>query len=157
MIRMNKTSLLTVAVIVLFLMNIGMIAFLMLTKPPRPEDGRGGEGNPKQIIIDRLHFDQDQVERYEALILQHRQEIRTAGDAIEQTKMELYGTMSSPDAAAEDSMIAVIGGLLQRIEHAHFRHVLAIKALCRPEQMKDFNEFSEELSGLFQPKDRRPR
>lgn len=153
---MNKTSLLTVAVIVLFLMNIGMIAFLIFTKPPRPEEGRGREGNPKQVIIERLHFDREQVEQYEALILQHRQEIRTAGDAIEQTKKELYSTLSAPDAAVEDSLIGVIGGLLERIEHAHFKHVLAIKALCRPEQIKDFNEFSEELSGLFQPKEHRP-
>jgi hypothetical protein len=153
---MNKTSLLSIAVIALFLMNIGMIAFFFISRPPRPED-RDTNGGPKRIIIERLHFDRDQIDRYETLIRQHRQEVQTAGDQIEQVKKELYGTLSAPNSAAEDSLIAVVGGLLQRIEHAHFRHVLAIKALCRPDQMKDFDSFSEELSGFFAPKERRPR
>lgn len=156
MIRMNKTSLLSIAVIALFLMNIGMIAFFVITKPPRPED-REGNGGPKEIIIERLRFDRDQIDRYEALIRQHRQEVQSAGGQIEQVKKELYGTLSAPNPAAEDSLIAVIGELLRQIEHAHFRHVLAIKALCRPDQMKDFDTFSGELSGFFAPKERRPR
>ncbi|MBP9211379.1 MAG: periplasmic heavy metal sensor [Bacteroidetes bacterium] len=153
---MNRSSLLTTAVVVLMVMNIALIIFMFVTKPPHPE-GPGGPGRPKQIIIERLRLDREQVERYEALIEQHRNTIRETSERVEGVRRELYATLSSPDAAKEDSLTAVLGTLLQSIERAHFDHVLAVKGLCRPDQMKEFDAFSRELVELFSPKEQRRR
>ena len=37
----------------------------------------------------------------------------------------------------------------KEIEKTHFQHFLEIKALCRPEQIEDFNLLSEELARIF--------
>jgi hypothetical protein len=153
---MNRSSLLTIAVVALMLMNIALIIFVFVARPPRP-DGPGGPGRPKEVIIERLRLDREQMEQYEVLIDRHRSSIRESSDRIEEVRRQLYATLSAPDAAKEDSLTAVLGTLLQRIERAHFDHVLAVKGLCRPDQMKEFDAFSQELAELFAPKEQRRR
>ncbi len=156
MIFMNKTRLLTVAVVVLFLMNIGIISFLLLNKPPRPDGERNGEG-PKRLVIERLHFDKDQVDRYDGLIEQHQKTMRAADDEIMQLKRELFSLLPSSDQSRKDSLIADINSVQRRIEHAHFDHFSGIRMICRPDQMNDFNALSRELADLFSSKGPRPR
>lgn len=153
MIFMNKTTLLTIAVVVLFLLNIGVISFLIMNKPPRPE---GGEG-PKRIIIERLRFNKEQADRYEELIEKHKSEIGPINDEIAAAKNRLYKTLPSPDPVKEDSLTAAIGRLQERIEHIHFQHFLAIKQLCRTDQISDFDALTNDLSEYFSPKERRPK
>ncbi len=152
---MNKTTLLTVAVVVLFLMNAGIISFLLLNKPPRPDGGRNGEG-PKRLVIERLHFDKDQIDRYDALIEQHQMTIHSADEEILQLKQELFSLLPSPDQAREDSLIERISAVQRRIERAHFDHFSGIRKICRPDQMNDFNALSRELAEIFSPKEHRP-
>lgn len=162
---MNKTRLLSFAVAVLMLMNIGIVAFFFITRPPHPE-GPGGPGGPegpeggrrpKDLIIERLHLDHDQIGQYDKLIEEHRAVIHTTSEEMDRVRHDLYSTLPSPDAARTDSLTRVLGTLVQRIERAHFDHVTGIKGLCRPDQMRDFNAFSEELADIFMPKQPRPR
>ncbi len=153
---MNKTKLLTIAVAVLFLMNVGVISFLLLNKPPRPDGDRNGEG-PKHIIIERLRFDKAQIDRYDSLIEQHQQTIRSADEEIMLLKRKLFSLLPSPDPAKEDSLIERIGTVQRRVEHAHIDHFSGIRMICRPDQMNDFNSLSHELAELFLPKERRPQ
>jgi protein CpxP len=152
MIFMNKTTLLTIAAVVLFLLNIGVISFLIMNKPPRP-----GEEGPKRIIIERLRFNTEQADRYEDLIEQHKREIGPINDEIAATKNQLYKTLPSPDPVKEDSLTALIGRLQERMEHIHYRHFLAIKQLCRADQRNDFDALTNDLSEYFSPKERRPK
>jgi protein CpxP len=156
MIFMNKTRLLTVAVVVLFLMNIGIISFLLLNKPPRPDGERNGEG-PKRLVIERLRFDKDQVDRYDGLIEQHQKTMRAADDEIMQLKRELFSLLPSSDQSRKDSLIADINSVQRRIEYAHFDHFSGIRMICRPDQMNDFNALSRDLADLFSSKGPRPR
>ncbi|MBP6673471.1 MAG: periplasmic heavy metal sensor [Bacteroidetes bacterium] len=153
---MNKTRLLSFAVVILFLMNIGMISFFLLNRPPRPDGENRGDG-PKRMIIDRLRFDKEQIDRYDALIEEHQRAVRSADEEIMQLKRELFSQISSPDPSREDSLIVKIGDVQRRIEHAHIAHFSGIRMICRPDQLNDFNGLSRELAQLFSPKERRPR
>ena len=153
---MNKTRLLSFAVVILFLMNIGMISFFLLNRPHRP-DGENRRDGPKRMIIDRLRFDKEQIDRYDALIEEHQRAVRSADEEIMQLKRELFSQISSPDPSREDSLIIKIGDVQRRIEHAHIAHFSGIRMICRPDQLNDFNGLSRELAQLFSPKDRRPR
>lgn len=148
---MNKTALLTAAVIILFLMNIGIVTFLLLNRPPRPD----GEG-PKRIVIERLRFDNEQAGRYELLIREHHRTIRAADEEIKRIKRELYTMLASPDPLREDSLIARLGETQQRIEKAHITHFSGIREICRPDQQEEFKRLSGELAEIFSPKGRRP-
>lgn len=156
---MEKTKLLTIAVIGLLLINIGTLGFLLLNgkehRPPH-EDGRP---EPKEIIIEKLHFDAAQQKEYDNLIRWHRGEITRLDGNIRQAKNELYAQLSQADVQAKvkDSLIAVINSNQKQIEATHFKHFEDIKKLCHKDQMDDFDALTEELSRIFAPKPHGPR
>jgi hypothetical protein len=154
---MEKTKLLTIAVIGLLVINFGTLGFLLLSgKGHRPpHDGRP---EPKEIIIDKLHFDADQQKEYTKLIKWHRSEIARLDDNIRHAKNELYSQLNKADVniKAKDSLITVINSNQKQIEETHFRHFEDIKKLCRKDQLDDFNGLTEELSRIFAPKPHGP-
>ncbi len=157
---MNKTRLLTLAVVALLAINIGLLAFLFFGKPPAgPPRGEpaGGQEGPKQVIIDKLHFDDEQVARYETFIGQHRAVIKPLNEDIRETKSRLYATLSDEITTGKDSLVNRLGDLQVQIENAHYDHFLEIKALCTVQQMADFKVLSGELAEYFAPTKLRQR
>lgn len=155
---MEKTKLLTIAVIGLLLINFGALGFLLLNgrehRPPHR-----GRPEPKYEIIEKLHFDATQQKEYDKLIEWHQANIGQADDEIREAKNELYSQLSKPavDSKVKDSLINVINSNQKKIEEIHFKHFEDIKKLCHKGQLNDFNALSEELSKLFAPKHHKPR
>ncbi len=141
---MNKTKFLSIAVIVLVLLNLGTLAFFWMKRPPHPMQ----EG-PKKIIVERLHFDVEQVAAYDKLIVQHQQEVKAKQQEIGAAKTVLYEQLKSDDLSRKDSLIMVIGQVHQQMEAIHFQHFSDLKKLCKDEQIKAFDELTAELAGYF--------
>jgi Spy/CpxP family protein refolding chaperone len=147
---MNKIRSLSFLALALFLTNIGLLVFIY----------NGGNNNPKEkgprnIIIKKLSFSEDQVAQYDKLIEQHRKEIRTTEESIRKTKQQLYITLKSDTAAvANVQYLDELGKLQMEIEQIHYAHFLDIKKLCKTNQLPAFNSLTEELSEHFthQPK-----
>ncbi|CAN5402356.1 hypothetical protein BH10BAC1_BH10BAC1_01970 [soil metagenome] len=153
---MNRTKLLTIAVIGLLLINLGTLAVMMMQKPPRPPHGDmpppRGEG-PKQIIIDRLHFDVMQEKDYELLIADHKMQTKKLHDSSKELHDKLYSLLKGQgDKNNEsDSLILEIANNQKSIENLNFSHFNAIKNICKGTQVEDFNKLVEELGMLFSP------
>lgn len=150
---MTKIKLLTIAVVGLLLVNIGILAFLFLRKPMHPPGERSIRGNvtPKNIIIERLHFDKEQVIQYEKLIELHQQELRDLDGQIRATKNQLYSTLANDSNAGKDSLQAKLGEIQKQIEATHYNHFTEIKKLCKPEQLESFNALTHDLAKFFAP------
>lgn len=145
---MSKIKLLTISVIALILINIATLAFFFF-KGPRPM----GKKNPKEIVIEKLHFDENQVASYDALINIHSEEVKSLNDAILKTKNNLYSELSKTDnKTVIDSLLMQLATQQGEIEKTHFNHFLAIKKICKPEQIEDYNALTKELSKIFSPK-----
>ena len=155
---MNRTKLLTIAVIGLLLINLGTLGVMMMHKPPRPPHGEmpppNGEG-PKQMIIDRLHFDNAQQKQYQVLIDEHKKKTNELHDASKELHDQLFSLLKTDvvDKAKADAIIQQISDNQKAIDNLNFDHFQKIKSICKPEQVKDFNELAGELAGLFGPKD----
>lgn len=147
---MNKTKFLGIAVVALLALNIGTIAFFTLKNPPRHM-----EAGPRNIIVERLHFDAEQEAAYDALIAKHRLDIRAKNQEIAAAKTALYTLLQSGDFSKKDSLITAIGQLQQQVENIHFQHFGDIKNLCKGEQIQAFNEMTADLAGYFSPKGKR--
>jgi hypothetical protein len=149
---MTKIKLLSIAVIGLLLINIGILAFLFLRKhvPPPDRPMRGREG-PKNIIIERLHFDKEQVAQYEKLIEQHQQNLQQLDGQIRMTKNQLYSTLATDNIAGKDSLANKLGEIQRQIESVHYNHFTDIKKLCKPEQLENFNALTHDLAKFFAP------
>jgi len=147
---MDKIKLLTIAVISLLLLNLGTLGFLVLNKP----NGFGRPGmrpEPKELIIEKLHFDKQQQKDYENLIYWHRTTIAGIEDQIHETKNRLYLQLlkTDVDKTGKDSLINALAVYQKQIETTHFTHFQDIKRLCRPDQLEDFYDLTEELSRIF--------
>jgi len=150
---MSKIKLLTIAVLLLLLANIGLVTFLVLNKPPHMPPPRMGmnEQEPKRIIIEKLHFNENQIAQYESLIDEHKQKMQLLTDNFKQTKNNLYNTLADDNGVTKDSLINQLAVLQSKIESTHYNHFIAIKKICLPNQLANFNELSKELSTFFSP------
>jgi len=146
---MDKIKVLTVGVIALLLLNFGTLGFLLLSGPKH--DRRPPHREPKEIIIDKLQLDATQQASYRTLIDWHRGTIDSLDHQIRSTKNELYLqlTQKTVDIKTKDSLIARLANDQKAIEETHFKHFQDIKNLCKPEQMNNFNDLTEELSRIF--------
>lgn len=149
---MNKTKLLSVAVIALLVLNFGILGFLFLSKKHEPN----GRKMPREIVIEKLHFDENQIVEYEKIIEEHQKAIRNLDDSIRKTKNELYQLLNEEkiNSAQKDSLYLQLANYQKQIETTHFNHFLEIKRLCKKEQLADYKNLTEELSKIFSNKPR---
>ena len=149
---MEKTKLLTITVFGLLLLNLGTLSFLFFNsrKEHRPTHDRH---NPKEIIIDKLHFDAAQQKEFGKLIQRHQGEIKKLDGNIREAKNELYKQLSKVEVnvKTKDSLIMLLNTYQKQIEETHFKHFEDIKKLCHQDQMESFNALTEELVRLFAP------
>jgi protein CpxP len=148
---MNKTKLLTLAVIALFIINILTISFLFFKKGPRPNEGK--RPRPREIVINKLGFDAQQIETYELLINDHKSNIGELDDKIKDAKNDLYQQLALLDnKKTTDSILNTLSKYKSQIEILHYNHFLDIKKLCKPEQLDSYNDLTMELAKIFAPK-----
>lgn len=156
---MSKTKLLSIAVIGLLVINIAIVGFLLLKKPPirpegRPPMGQDGrppmqDEGPKKIIAERLHLDKEQVAAFEKLIIAHQGSVNALDDSMRNAKNDLYLSLQSETFAGKDSLVNLLGALQKKIELIHYEHFADIKKICKPDQLGDFEKLTNELSGFF--------
>ncbi len=156
---MNKTKLLTIAVVGLLILNLGMMAlFLFNGKPPQHQGGPEGEG-PKKIIIERLNFDEGQQKQYEGIITEHRSKTKELNKRSRDLHDELYSLLKNNtiDKTISDSLIKTITENQKAKEDLNFDHFQKIKAICKSDQLERFNGLVIDLTHLFSPKNGPPR
>jgi protein CpxP len=147
---MNKNKLLIFLIAGLLISNILLIVFMMNGRGPG--HGPPHHEGPRQIIIERLHFDEAQIKQYELLIQDHRKSITNGELQLQNLKNTLYSNLRSPEnKTVTDSLINSITAVQNKIEHVHYAHFEDIKKLCKPEQLNDFNELAGDLAKLFGP------
>ncbi len=159
---MERTKLLTVAVLGLLLLNLVTISFLLLRSRtqrapnrPIPPDGDG----PSRILIERLHFDSRQQQQYQTLIAAHQQQTRLLAEQSVQLYRDYYGLLEKtpPDTMQARALSSQIAQNQRAQAELNFAHFEEIKALCRPDQQPAFRALVSDLSRLFGRQPRRPR
>lgn len=157
---MDKIKLLKISVILLVLLNISVIVFMMFSNQSNKHHFDNNEAphgmgrfrpEPREIIIEKLNFDNNQIEQYKKLINWHRNQISSLEDSIYMSKNELYMMLSKNEININkrDSLIKKLGEHQSEIEKVHFKHFQDIKSICRKSQLDDFNDLTMNLAQLF--------
>ncbi len=142
---MNRFKILSVICVGLILTNLLLIWFFVINNP-----GRHHKERPKKIIIEKLQLTQDQIKDYEKLIQWHASETRKAEDELFDLKNKLYSTLITNDSLFQkDSLLILINKKQLNMEQIHYQHFSDIKKLCKPNQLKAFEELTLEISNLF--------
>lgn len=153
---MNKTRLLSTAVIGLLVINLGVLYLLFFSRPMHPPGRPPGPERPKEIIISTLHLDKEQIAQYEKLIQQHISTVAAFEEEINKTKNSLYLILSDTSLTGKDSLVNRLGELQKKIETVHYNHFADIRKLCKREQLVFFSSLTNELAHFFAPNKNTP-
>ena len=150
---MNKIILINNDVIRLLVINIEVLAIIFLKHSPPPlNDMARGEG-PKKIIIERLKFNSEQEKEYEIIIIEHRTKTKELNKKSRELHDELYSLLinNTINKTTSDSIIQIIAENQKAIDNLNFDHFQKIKAICKNEQIENYNNFILDLTHLFGP------
>jgi len=145
---MSKIKIISFAAVGLLVLNLALIAVLFTHKKHGPLPAE----RPRNIIIEKLKFDDDQIKEYDKLIIEHRSAIEKQEKEILSNKNRLYSSLSgNTDSLLVISLEQQLGLLQIGIEQIHYKHFQQIKNLCRPDQLDPFNELMKNVSAIFSP------
>ena len=146
---MNKIKVLSWTVVILIILNIGLVSFFIFTKPPHPH---GPNKEPKHLIIDRLSFTDEQIEKYDLLINEHRSKVTSLEHQLKEVKEKLYTQLEhQKNDTNENLLFEEIGLIHENIEKVHFDHFVQLRAICKGDQLLAFDELISELTIIFRP------
>ncbi len=149
---MNKVKFLTILVSSLFILNVALLTFMFLHKPPHLRKKKQN----KNFIIQTLQLDQDQILLFENLTEQHKKETRTAAHGMQNTRREIYKLLAGDiNESVKDSLVKQVGDFQMNLENAHLEYFTGIKEICRKDQMDKFAKLTLELEKLFSHKGRK--
>jgi hypothetical protein len=145
---MSKERFLLIAVVFLLVLNGGVIAYLIF--------GRSGPPKPPQLfelIINRLHLDENQQEKFFALRDEHRSTMDSLDAAFEKTVRNYLGLLSSDHLAVnvQDSLENVLAAIEKRKASHTLIHFQQVKELCNVEQKREFEKLLPELTRILLP------
>lgn len=153
---MKKETLLTIAVLALLLLNFGTLGFLFFRRPPLPPGERPGPLD--RHIVERLHLNAEQKAAFERLKTAHHEQMQ-AFDHAQRDALGNYFALLKNDTvlpAQKDSLLAVVQDIQKNRATVTFQHFTDLKALCTPEQKKDFDALVPELMQVILPQGGRP-
>jgi protein CpxP len=157
---MQKSTFISILAVGLLVSNLLLVGFVMYNKAAHNPEGshprqQRHEG-PRNIIIERLNFSEEQVVKYDELIQWHRSEIGRTDHKIMELKNELYSTLgNNTDSNTKAAIIASIANTQQEIEQIHYKHFENIRDLCTDRQKPVFDELTKEIASLFAPPHKR--
>ncbi|HMS66125.1 MAG TPA: Spy/CpxP family protein refolding chaperone [Ignavibacteria bacterium] len=173
----DKNKLLTAAVIVLLITNIGILSLLWFDRSPvnsfeknshgkrppgermppqdgipRPDRMPPGDG-PKDFIIRELNLNEKQIEEFGNLVKEHQTEMRELKDKIRNEKEELWDSMSgkATDKNSVERITSEIGNNQKQIELITLRHFQKVRDLCNDDQKKKFDEIIKDVLRMMGP------
>lgn len=141
---MNKLRFISLIALGLLLSNAILVYFL-LQKP-----GHHRPGQQKNVVIERLHFDENQVKQYELLIQKHQDDITETEGRVMVLKTALYKSLATNgNTLLKDSLINELGKVQIAIENIHYQHFQAIRTLCNKGQFADYDSLTNDIAKIF--------
>jgi periplasmic protein CpxP/Spy len=142
---MSKIKFLTISVAALLIANIAFALFFFAGR-----HGHRRPQEPREIIVERLHFTKEQETQYEGLILSHRSSVVAIDREILRMRNELYNHLNDSIVwPGRDSIERQLAQLQIQIEAANYDHFMAIRGLCTNEQLPLFQQLSTDIAQIF--------
>lgn len=147
---MSKIKLLYGFIALLLLLNTGLMVVL-LTQNQRLEHERPHHKRPKELIVKQLHLDTAQEAQFEESMRWHHAHIQKLDDSVRTVRKELYQLLqqSTPDDNRKNELLEQFSALQSKVEQTHWQHFSELKQICRPDQLENFAELTEQLMQLF--------
>ncbi|MEO1449055.1 MAG: hypothetical protein AAFV07_05970 [Bacteroidota bacterium] len=100
-------------------------------------------------MINRLGFDESQIQAYAVLIDAHMEQVKEKEQALGAIKEELYKTLGTAGKKDLADQWEKLSEQVVKIEQLHYQHFAEIRALCRKNQLPAFQELIKDLAQIF--------
>jgi periplasmic protein CpxP/Spy len=140
----KKIKYLTIAVFALIAVNISLIAFLMLPKPPR-DHGRDGRMHNKgaEFLMNRLELTDDQKAIFEQDFKAHKSRKDSTDKIIWDKKRMIFKCAITGDSIRAQAIIQEMNDIHSANEMEMYNHFQKMKQICTPEQLDRLNKVIE--------------
>ena len=122
---MNKQKFYIIIIGVLILINLTLMWLFF------NQNNSSKKCGPRDMIIEALHFDDEQIREYDLLIKDHRILMRKG-------KSELYNFRKSYFLTDSDSALSLLSNSYSNLENINKNHINEIMEICNSSQKEDF-------------------
>lgn len=136
----SNNKILSVAVVLLIIVNIALVIFMIKGKG-RPGERKGGE--PFEMMVKELNMTDQQQKDFKVQKEEHFKSIRPLFDSLRRAKTSLFSLIKLPEAS--DSLVDLYTrkiseqqSTIDKLTYAHFKKV---RSLFTAEQQPKFDEF----------------
>ena len=123
--NMNKQKFYIIIIGVLILINLTLMWLFF------NQNNSSKKCGPRDMIIEALHFDDEQIREYDLLIKDHRILMRKG-------KSELYNFRKSYFLNDSDSALSLLSNSYSNLENINKNHINEIMEICNSSQKEDF-------------------
>ena len=116
--------------------------FIQLISDEKPEQ------NPRNLVIEKLGFDAQQTADYDALVIEHKQQVARHQAEIKKMRLEMEQLMVQGDRTTAYGRAESIGTSQRDIELLNFKLCLAIEGLCTDNQKVEFEQLLQTVPDL---------
>jgi len=145
---MSKTKFLTVALILLLVLNAVTLFIVFHMHLGQKQHERHNEESPANFIIESLKLDADQQKQFADLRQQHQafaKNIHEEGKKLHDEYFDLLKT-DNPDKTKVDSIATLMAYHQKELELFTFDHFQKLRAICRDDQKKLFDQTIDEIA-----------
>jgi protein CpxP len=144
----NNNKILTIAVVLLLLTNIGLVAFMMLGgKGKKAGDKRQGNREPFAMMVKELGMTEQQQKDYRQLKEAHFKSVRPLFDSIRAAKTAFYSLIKG--GSVSDSVLneytAGISAKQAALERETFEHFRQVRNIFTSEQQPKYDSFLQKM------------
>lgn len=145
----NKVLLFIIGI--LLLANVTMFLFFLRMKEPAKKEHRGERRkSPVAIFVEKdLHFNQQQMAKFEKLRSEHRQNIKSMAESLRLAKVQFYGLLKNINIY--DSLLqrdaSRIGQIQKSLDLQAFQNFRELRALCNPAQQPRYDSLISDIIG----------
>ena len=137
---MEKSKLLTFAVVGLLLLNFATLGFIFIQHPPRGFPPQGMKDNaPADFIVHELNFNDTQKTEFMKLVAEHRKDMDNLREKDRENHKKLFDQLGISDTLSVNSVLQTIGNTQSDMAKITFTHFQKVNNLCTPEQRNKFN------------------
>lgn len=135
---------------ILVILNLVLIGLLIAPKFGKRDSDRKDrdQGDRRSAYIaKKLSFTDSQIETYDSLNTNHRQETIALQQKIDQKRREMFKLTRNKDASLgkADSLTTEIGALVSNMEFRTYEHISNIRALCTPDQLQELDSLLQRM------------
>jgi protein CpxP len=138
----KKNKFLTAVVALLVLLNLSVVAFVFFFfKPPSFPPGLGARGERFRFVDERLNLTAEQKAKFKELRQQEFARMDSVMRVRTQEMKDLFSLLKEENVSAEEiqQKVSAIGALEAEQSAMLFKHFQALRALCNPDQRKEFD------------------